>query len=239
MLPPKTLARIAGPLYLLLIVAAAFALSVRSGIVEPDAAAATADNIRAAATQFRVSFVVDLTANLIFLLTAMALYLLLRHVHELAAAAMVTFVAVSVAVGSLNLLNHYTALTIATSDAYTRSFGKAGADALALLFAGMSSNGNTLNALWYGPWLVPLGYLVIKSGYFPKALGVLQITGCFAYLGWLLTTFLAPDAPAGIGSALLAVAAIGEGAFVVWLVVKGIRLPAAAAPRSIPSHNPE
>jgi Domain of unknown function (DUF4386) len=228
MLPPKTLARIAGPLYLLLIVAAAFALSVRAAIIEPDAAAATADNIRASATLFRVSFVVDLTANLIYLLTAMALYLLFRHVHELVAAAMVTLVAVSVAVGSLNLLSHYTALTIVTSDVYTRSLGKAGADALALLYTDMFSNGNTLNAIWYGPWLVPLGYLVIKSGYFPKALGVLPIIGCAGYLGGLLTTFLAPDAPAGIGSALLAVAAIGEGSFVVWLVVKGIRLPAAA-----------
>jgi hypothetical protein len=220
-LPPKTLARIAGPLYLLLIVAAAFALSVRSAVVEPDAAA-TAANIRASATLFRVGFVVDLTANLLYLLTAMALYLLFRRVHALAAAAMVTFVAVSVAVGSLNLLNQYTALTIATSEAYTRSFGEAGADALAQLFVGMAVNGNTLNAIWYGPWLVPLGYLIIRSGYFPKALGALPIIACFAYLAWLLTTFLAPAAPAGIGSTLLAVAGIGEGSFVVWLVVKGV-----------------
>ncbi len=68
----------------------------------------------------------------------------------------------------------------------------------------------------------------LKSGYFPKSLGALPIIGCFAYLGWLLKTFLAPDAPAGIGSALLVVAGIGEGAFIVWLVVKGVRLPAAA-----------
>jgi hypothetical protein len=238
MLPPRTLARIAGPLYLLLIVAAAFALSVRSAIVEPDAAAATADNIRASATLFRVSFVVDLMANLVYLLTAMALYLLFRHVNGLVAAAMVTFVAVSVAVGSLNLLSQYTALTIATSDVYTRGLGQAGADALALVFADMVGNGNTLNAIWYGPWLVPLGYLVIRSGYFPKALGVLPIIGCFAYLGWLLTTFLAPDAPAGIGSALLVVAGLGEGAFMVWLVVKGVRVPPGAPTRSIPSHDP-
>ena len=151
---------------------------------------------------------------------------------------MVTLVAVSVAVGSLNLLDQYTALTIATSDTYTRGLGKAGADTLALPFADMFSNGNTANAIWCGPWLIPLGYLVIKSKYFPKALGVLPIIGCFAYFGWLLTTFLAPDAPSGIGSTLLAVAGIGEGAFVLWLVVRGIRLPAAAPAHSIPNHDP-
>ena len=46
-------------------------------------------------------------------------------------------------------------------------------------------------------------------------------------------TFLAPDAPASIGSALLVVAGVGEGAFIVWLVVKGVRLPATAPARSI------
>src|SRR5262249_46204682 len=112
--------------------------------------------------------------------------------------------------------------TIATSDAYTRSFGAAGADALTQLFADMVVNGNTLNAIWYGPWLVPLGDLIIRSGYFPKALGVLPIIPCVPYLPWPPRPFLAPPAPAGIGSTLLAVAGIGEGAFVVWLVVKGV-----------------
>jgi Domain of unknown function (DUF4386) len=223
--PPKTLARIAGLLYLILVVAAAFPEIMRAATVESGDAAATADNIRASATLFRLSFVSDLMASIAFLLTAMALYLLLRHVNQLVAAAMVTFVALSVAVGSLNILNHYTALTIATSDAYTRTFGKAGADTLTLLFADMHSNGVTLNAIWYGPWLVPLGYLVIRSGYFPKALGVLPIIGCFGYLARLFTTFLAPDAPAAIGALFLAVGAIGELSFVAWLLAKGVRSP--------------
>src|SRR5262249_7767257 len=85
-----------------------------------------------------------------------------------------------------NLLNQYAALTIATSDAYTRSFGAAGADVLTQLFADMVVNGNTLNAIWYGPWLVPLGYLIIRSGYFPKALGSLPTLACAASLAWLL-----------------------------------------------------
>jgi hypothetical protein len=234
---PKLLARVAGPLYLLLIVAAAFAVSVRAAIVEPGAAAATADNIRASATLFRVSFVVDVFANLVYLLTAMALYLLFRHVNQVVAAAMVVFVAVGVAVGSLNLLNQHTALTIATSDAFARGFGRAGADELALLFAGRAVNGNILNAVWNGPWLLPLAYLVIKSGYFPKALGVLQVVGCLGHLGWMLVTFLASDAPDGLSSAFM-IAAAGEGAFLLWLLVRGVRLPAAAPARPIPQPQP-
>jgi hypothetical protein len=228
--PPKTLARIAGALYLVLVVGAAFPELVRSAVVESGDAAATADNLRASATLFRAGFLSDLVASIAFLLTVMALYLLLRHVNQLVAAAMVIFVAVSVAVGSLNVLHHYTALAIATGDAYTRTLGEAGADALALLFADMHSNGVTLNGIWYGPWLVPLGYLAIKSGYFPKVLGVLPVIGCFGYLARLFTTFLAPDALAGVGSLALAVGAIGELSFVAWLLVRGVNLRGRSEP---------
>ena len=227
--PAPSLPRLSSLLYLSLIVAAAFALSVRSSIAHPGDAAATADAIRASSALFRLSFVVDLGANLLFLLTAMALFLLLRHVNQLAAAAMVTIVAVSVAVGSLNLLNQLMALTIATNDVYLRAFGAGGADALTLLYTESATSGNTLNAIWYGPWLVPLAYLVINSGFFPRGLGYLQLTACVAYLGWLLVTFLAPAAPGFVGSGLLTVAGLGEGAFVVWFAVKGLRRPASAS----------
>jgi Domain of unknown function (DUF4386) len=84
---------------------------------------------------------------------------------------MVTIVAVSVAVQSLNLLNHYTARTIATSEEYPRMLGQAGSDQLGLLFADMQHNGFLIAQMFFGLWLLPLGYLVIKSGYFPKVLG--------------------------------------------------------------------
>ena len=236
--PPRTLARTAGLLYLVLVVGAAFPEIMRAAVVEPGDAVATADNIRASATLFRLSFVSDLIAGIAFLSTAMALYLLLKHVNQLVAAAMVTFVALAVAVGSLVALNHYVALVIVTSDAYTRSLGKAGADALALLFVGMQRDGATLNAIWYGPWLVPLGYLVIKSGWFPKAVGVLPIVGCFGYLAALFTRFLAPDAPADIGSLFFTVGAIGELSFVAWLVVRGVRIP-RGRPLTVELHAPD
>ncbi len=83
-------------------------------IVEPGDPTATAENIRSSATLFRLGFVADLVQATLFLFTAMALYLLLRHVNELVARAMVVLVAISVAIISLNLLNQYMALSIAT-----------------------------------------------------------------------------------------------------------------------------
>src|SRR5262249_11809896 len=148
-------------------------------LVKSSDAAATADNIRASAMLFRAGFIGDLMAATFWLLTAMALYLLLRHVNQLAAAAMVTFAAVGAAIMGLNQLNQFTALTIATSPDYTRSFGKAGSDALTLLFSGMQHNGYVVDNMYFGLWLLPLAYLVIRSGYFPKVLGVLQIIACF------------------------------------------------------------
>jgi hypothetical protein len=229
MTAPKTLARIAGLLYLIVVVCALFAeLFVRARIVKPGDAAATADNIRASVTLFRVGFVADLVQATFFLLTAMTLYLLLKHVNQLAAAAMVTFVAVSVAILCLNLLNQYTALTIATGDNYPRAFGKAGSDALTLLFTDMFSNGYIIAAMFFGLWLAPLGYLVIKSGYFPRILGVLLIIACFGWLAALFTQFLAPGLGKDVAQFVSDPAgALGELTFMVWLLVKGVRVSPA------------
>jgi hypothetical protein len=113
----RRLARIAGSLYLIVALLGGFAeLYVRSRIVVPGDAAAAADNIRASAALFRLGFASDLVQATFFLFTAMALYLLLRHVNELVARAMVVIVAVSVAIICLNLLNQYVALQIATGE---------------------------------------------------------------------------------------------------------------------------
>ncbi len=225
MTSPKALARTAGLLYLVVVAGAIFAEYVRSSIIASGNAAATAENIRAAATLFRAAFVIDLVQATANLLTAMALYLLLKHVHPLAAAAMVVFMAVNVAVMSLNLLNQYTALTIATREAYTTAFGQAGSDALATLFATMQINGSGIAAIFSGLWLLPLGYLVIKSGYFPRLLGILLIVGGLSYLANFFVRFLALDL-ARIAPFLAMGGAVGEVLFVVWLLIRAVRVPA-------------
>jgi Domain of unknown function (DUF4386) len=225
----RRLARIAGCLYLVVAVGGMFAeLFVRSSIVEPGNAAATADNIRASSTLFRAGFIADLVQATFFLLTAMALYLLLRHVHELVARAMVVFVAVSVAIMCLNLLNQWVALQVATGEGPASAFGSAGSDALTGLFADMHRSGYLIAQMFFGLWLLPLGYLVLRSGWFPKVLGVLLIVGCFGYLVDLFVQFLVPGIAEGIELFVLAPAAVGELAFIAWLLVKGVPVPQPA-----------
>ena len=202
-----------------------FAGLVNTRIVESGDAAATADNIDTSATLFRIGFVSELVGATVFLLTGMALYLLLKHVNQMAAAAMVTFVAVSVAIQSLNLLNQKAALTIATGQDYTGAFGPADSDQLTMLFADMQHDGYLIAQTYFGLWLLPLGYLVVKSGYFPKVLGVLLVIGCFGHLVDVFARFLAPDFGANISPFVMTPAAVAELSFIAWLLVKAVRVP--------------
>jgi hypothetical protein len=225
MTSPQRLARVAGLLYLVLALNSGFAQAVRTSIIVPGDASATANGIRDSATLFRLSFVADLVGFTFFLFTAMALYLLLQHVNKLVAAAMVTLVAVSVAITSLDLVFQFAALLIATSPGYAHTFGAGGSDALVMLFADLNKYGSLISSMFFALWLLPLGYLVIKSGYFPKVLGVLLAIGCFGYLVDLFLQFLAPDVSAALQPVYLPAVTIGEISFMLWLIFLGAKVP--------------
>src|SRR3989440_9845051 len=234
---PKTLARIAGLLYLGTSVPFVFAVQVRSRIIEPADAAATVHTIRASATLFRVGIVADLVSWAGFLATALALDLLHRHANQLAAVAMVAFVAVMVAVGYSNTVNQYSAITIAMSAEYANGLGQAGANALVVMFTDIQGNGLDINQLFFGLWLLPLSYLVIKSRYFPRVIGVLLIIAGLSWIARFLVILLAPSLKGVIS--LLGIGSDGELVFIGWLLVRGARgrkpAPAVASSRESPS----
>lgn len=225
MTAPKTLARSAGSLYLLVAVFTVFAGVVNTRLVEPGDAEATAANVRASATLFRVGFVSELVGAVCFLLTAMVLYRLLKHVSRAAALAMITFVAVSVAIQSLNLLNQSAGLMVATGQGPADALGPAGSDRLAMLFADMYHDGYLIAQTYFGLWLLPLGYLVVTSGYFPKVLGVLLVIGCLGHLADVFARLLAPGFGAAVSPFAMTPAAVAELAFIAWLLVKAVRVP--------------
>lgn len=230
MTAPKTLARIAGLLYLLVAVFTVSAGLVNTAIVERGDAAATAGGIRASATLFRIGFVSELVGAVCFLLTAMALYRLLRHVSGAAAAAMVVIVAISVSIQSLNLLNQSAGLMTATGQDPAGDFGQQGPDRLVMLFADMYHDGYLIAQTYFGLWLLPLGYLVVRSRYFPKALGVLLVIACFGHLTDVFARLLDPGFGALVSPVAMTPAAVAEIAFIAWLLVKGVRAPGPDTP---------
>ena len=223
---PKALARIAGGLYLVVAVTAGYAEAyVRSLIGPAGDTATTADNVRMFATQFRTAFVVDLVQAIFFLMTTVALYALLKHANAVVAIGMLAFVAAGVAVQCLNLLNQFTALTIATSSDYIHAFGVAGSNAMTTLFVDAQLNGFHIAEIFFA-WLVPLGYLVMKSGYFPRPIGVLLIVGGVAYLVDFTVYFLLPGMASTVAP-VLGVSAVAEVSFILWLLVRGAAVAAS------------
>jgi hypothetical protein len=87
----------------------------------------------------------------------------------------------------------------------------------------MHSHGYVIAGIFFGGWLLPLGYLVFKSGFFPKALGVLLMIASFGFLIDLFTTSLFPRYEA-IAYPFLAVDAVAEVSFCLWLLLKGVNV---------------
>jgi Domain of unknown function (DUF4386) len=227
MTTPRAWARTAGLLYLIVAAGGAFnELYVRPRIVT---SGNVLESIRASTTLVHAGAVSELVAAVCWLLTAMALYVLLRHVDPMIAGAMVVLVAVGVAISCAGVHDQYAAMTIATGEEYSRSFGGAGAGALIRVRLD-AYDGALINALFFGLWLLPLGFLVIRSGFIPKALGVLLFVGGSAYLAHLVTDFVTTGLGTTFGLLLTAVGGIMELVFVGWLLVRGGSVPARAMP---------
>ena len=144
-------------------------------------AAATAQNIMASEWLFRIGFVSDLLAAVFFLLAAWALYVLLKPVNKNLALLFLLLNLGGVAVECINLLNQFAALLLLSGADYLKVFQADQLQALAMLFLNLYKNGFMIAQIFFGAWLFPLGYLVFKSGFLPKILGIVLMIDCF---GW-------------------------------------------------------
>jgi hypothetical protein len=185
-------------------------------------AAATADNISASATLFRIGALTDLVSVACFLVLALVLYGLLKLVSAKAALAMLVFNAVSVAIMTANLLNHLGALLAATSEDYAGAFGAESSDVLAMLFLDMHSQGYRVAGIFFGLWLLPLGYMVFRSRSAPRALGALVMVGSFGYVADVVANVLFPTLGQTLTPVLVLPSVLAEVSLILWLLVKGL-----------------
>ncbi len=220
-------ARTAGFLYLIVVVTGFFSLAyVPSQITVQGDASATVSNIAAAEPLFRLGIAAGLICYTAFLLLPFALYKLLSPVSQNAAVLMVVFAVVSVPISFVNMLNKLDVLSLMGGSDYLQAFTKEQLNARVMLSLDAYSNGLLVSRIFWGLWLLPFGYLVFKSGFLPRVLGILLIAGCFGYLtaffGSLLFSGYAETSLASFASKP---AALGEIGTCLWLLVMGARTP--------------
>jgi len=216
-------ARIAGALYLLMGLPAVFSLQYIPGkLMVAGNPGATAANILASETLFRWGMIGEIANAIGFVFVVLALYRLLKGVDKTQASLMVTLFAISVPISLLNVLNEVAALMLVRGTDFLALIDKPQRDALALLLLRLHGQGVNLAAIFWGLWLFPFGFLVIKSGFIPRILGVLLIINGFAYP---VVTFASLVTPAylHLANQVAIIPELGELWIMLWLLIKGVR----------------
>lgn len=228
MKPNQTFARTAGALYLIYIVVSILASLTRSGVIVDGDAAATAENLVASAWPLRLGFVGGLASGVLFLLTAWALYGILKPVNHNLALLFLLLNAAGVAVQCLNELNLLAALLLSSGADSLNGFQAGPLQALTMLFLQLYTNGFWICQIFFGAWLFPSGYLVFKSGFLPRALGVIWMVHGVVWLMTFLQFFLFPGFKA-ITYVSYPLGFVAEFGLALWLLIVGVREQQPAA----------
>ena len=225
----KNAARMAGLLYLVVVLTGLFSLLyVPSQISVDGDAVATVDNIVAHNSLFRLGIVMELIGHVVFLVLPLVLYKLLGPVNREAAVLMVAFAVMSVPLSFVNNINKLNVLSLLSGADYLRAFTVEQLHARVMLSLDAYDNGILVSTIFWGLWLLPFGYLVFKCGYLPKVLGILLMLGCFGYLiNYLLVELLPGYAGTTTARVVRMPAALGELGTCLWLLIIGAREPAS------------
>lgn len=229
----KQQARVAGFLYLLVGLTAPIGLLYVPGklIVSGDATA-TAANIRASESLFRIGIASELFHQVAIIFVALALYRLFRAVNEALARQVVILGAlVSVPIVFANTLNEVAALVLLSGADFLSAFDAPKLDALAYTFLRIHGVGLDFAAIFWGLWLFPFGMLVIRSGFIPRFLGYLLFVAGGAYVVNTFASLLLPQYAKQVGDVAM-ILYFGEPPIMLWLLIWGARGPRANEPVS-------
>ena len=216
---PLIYARVSGILYLSMVPLGFFGMFGHSNLFVPGDAVATVTNIMASESLYRLSIMSALIVQIVNILLVLVLYKLLKPVSRNYAMLMVIFFLVSVPITMLNELNQFAALVLLSNSDYLTVFQTDQLQAQVMIFLDMHEHGIHISGLFWGLWLFPMGYLVFKSGFLPKILGVLLIIGCFGYLIDSVRFFFFPSV-----EPIVLYTFWGELLLPLWLVIKGVNV---------------
>jgi hypothetical protein len=222
---PRTYARIAGILYLVIFILGPFAFFLgRTSVVVPGDPAATIDNLMASESMFRLGMVAETVIVLIEIVVSAILYVLLRPVSRpLSLASALARFAQSV-LQAVNLFTAVPALLLLGGAGYLAAFEPDQLHALVLLFMDVNAFVIIIWGLIFGFHLLLLGYLVYKSGFWPRILGILLLLASLGYLAQSYGHILAPQYDDLLSTIVLVLSIPGELAFTLWLLIKGVNV---------------
>ena len=220
--------RLIGLLYVVTSILGFFAMGyVPDKLIVGGNAAATASNIAASETLFRLGIASELLGQVGFIFVAFALYALLKGVNQRQATLMVTLIVIQVPIAFLNELNAIAALILVRGADFLSTSPQPEREALAMLFLRLHHYGFVIAGMFWGLWLFPLGSLVYRSRFLPRLLGGWLVLAGVAWVSWSFTGVLWPQYQDKVFT-FSQPAVFGEIAFMLWLLIRGAKIPRTA-----------
>jgi hypothetical protein len=217
----KKTARLAGLLFLMMVVFGLLAeVMFRQKLFDANDVVLTANNIISNSFLYRAGIISDMLMALCYLLTALALFKLLSHVDKYMASLMVVFATAGSVLLMFNILIELAPLYLLSGNAYLGEFSAAQQQSLSMFFYNLFQHGYMIGQIFFALWVLPLGILIVKSGFIPKILGHLFIIETLFALTAVVVHFLVPNAT--LETVLMLPMMIAEFSFMFYLLIQGV-----------------
>lgn len=219
---PRLWARVAGISYLITIITGVFAeVFVRGSLVVRDNAAATAANLLAHESFYRLGLVADLVMLASYVVVTLLFYVLFKPAGRSLSLLAALFSLMGIAILAVNSLNHLTPLVLLGDAPLLRAFDAPQLQALALAALKLHGRGYSIASVFFGIYCVLIGDLTFRSRFLPAILGVLMAIGGLAYVTGSVTSFLSPALATRLPD-LAIFGGIAELALCLWLMIVGL-----------------
>ena len=199
-------------------------LVIRPQIFDPNSATATFGNLMDKPGLAQAGLALELSTVITQAVVAVWFFKLYRGANPVSAAAIMVFGMANAAAIMASAMFMGTALAVTTDS----SLGNLDdAPTVQLLYV-LSQNAWAVGNVFFGLWLIPMGWAVLQSGFAPRPLGWLLIVGAVGYVASAVVAFAMPDAPAAVVDGIVLPASLGEFWMIAYLLVRGIRRPRGA-----------
>ena len=223
MISNKSLARIAGFCYLVVIATGLFSeVFVRQTLRVTNDALTTAHNIQTNEMLFRWGFVADLINFIVGIPTILIIYNFFKKSNKILLQIAVTLVIIQTAIIAVNLLNQITPLLLLANETYLNTFQQSQLATLSLLSLNIQSQGYAIGLVFFGFYCILIGFVIYKTSAMPRVIGVLYAIAGLCYLINSFTMFLSKGFANPIFVYLAIPIFIGELSVCLWLLLKGI-----------------